>query len=123
MVKPRIVRSRVRMGRLVDPDGAKPTDIEHKCDEIFDGDALQQKYNYFVYHFERDGCYFWARTYVEEIGTVSIYGPFDGRETMKPIPGPLDDTVLAYLKRRFEKIETLGSGGYVTVWSQRRSRR
>jgi len=61
MVKPRIVRSRVRMGRLVDPDGAKPTDIEHKCDEIFDGDTLQQKYNYFVHHFERDDRYFWQR--------------------------------------------------------------
>ena len=61
------------MGRLVDPDSAKPTEIEHKCDEIFDGGTLQQKYNYFVYHFERDGRYFWARTYVEEIGTVSVY--------------------------------------------------
>ena len=110
------------MGRLVDPDSAKPTDIEHKCDEISDGDTLQQKYNDFVYHFESDGRYFWARSYVEDIGTVSIYGPFDGRETMKPISGPLDEAILAYLRRRFEKIDTLGSGGYMTVWSRRRSR-
>jgi len=118
MDEPRILSSRVRMGRVVDPDGANPTEIEHKCEQMFDGDTLVQEYNYFVYHFERDGRYFWARTYVEEIGAVSIYGPFDGRETMKPIAGPLDDAVLAYLKRRFEKIDMLGSGGYVTIWSR-----
>jgi hypothetical protein len=106
------------MGGVVDPDTVKPTQIEHKCDEIFDGDTLQQKYNYFVYHFERDGRYFWARTYVEDIDTVSIYGPFDGRETMKPISGSPDDAILAYLKRRFEKIDTLGPEGYVTIWSR-----
>jgi len=118
MVKPRIVRSRVRMGRLIDPDPARPSEIEHKCDEILDGDTLVQKYNYFVYHFERDGRYFWARTYTHEIGTVSVYGPFDGRGTMKPLSGRLDDAMLSYFKRRFEKIDMLGSEGYVTIWSQ-----
>jgi len=108
------------MGPLIDPDGAKPTEIEHKCDEIFDGDTLLQKYNYVVYHFERGGRYFWARTYVEDIGTVSIHGPFDGRDTKKSIAGPQDEAILAYLKRRFLKIDTLGSGGYVTIWRRRR---
>ena len=108
------------MGQLVDPDRAKPTEIEHKCDEMFDGDTLLQKYNYFVYHFERDGRYFWARTYVEDIGTVSIHGPFDGRGTMKPISDPRDEAILSYLQRRFEKIDALGSGGYVTIWRRRR---
>lgn len=108
------------MGTLVDPDTVKPTGIEHKCDQMFDGDTLLQEYNYFVYHFERDGRYFWARSYVEDIGTVAIYGPFDGRETKEPTSGPLDDAILSYLKRRFLKIDTLGSGGYVTIWRRRR---
>jgi hypothetical protein len=106
------------MGRVVDGDSLTPTEIEHKCDEMSDGDTLVQEYNYFVYHFERDGRYFWARTYVDEIGAVSIFGPFDGRETKKPLSGPLDDAVLSYFKRRFRKISALGSKGYEVIWSR-----
>jgi hypothetical protein len=104
--------------RNVDSDRAKPTEIAHECAEIFDRDTLVQEYNYIVYHFDRDGRCFWARTYKEEIDTVFVYGPFDGRSTMNQLSGPLDDVMLSYFKRRFGKIDTLGSDGYVVIWSR-----
>jgi hypothetical protein len=103
---------------MIDSDDVRPTEIEHRCEEMFDGDTLVEEYNYFVYHFDRNGRYFWARTYTHEIGTVSVFGPFDGRGTTKRLSGPLDDAMLSYLKRRFGKIDMLGSEGYVTIWFQ-----
>jgi hypothetical protein len=103
--------------RAVDCDNVKPTEIEHKCEEIFDGEALEQKYNYIVYHFNCNGTYFWARTYIDEIGTVSVHGPFESRDTMKLISGSLDEAMLSYFRRRFRKIQTLGNEGYMCVWS------
>jgi hypothetical protein len=104
--------------RVIDSDSVWPIEIEHKCEEMFDGDTLEQKYNYIVYHFNRDGRYFWARTYTDEIDSVSVHGPFDRRDTMKELPGSLDDAMLSYFKRRFRKIKTLGSEGYVVIWSR-----
>jgi len=103
--------------RLVDSDVTEPTTIEHKCEEMFVGGALEQKYNYIVYHFDANGAYIWARTYVEEIKTVSVHGPFESRTTRELIQGPLDPAVLSYLKRRFKTIKALRSEGYVTIWS------
>lgn len=104
--------------RFVDTDDVTPSEIEHKCEETFDGEMLEQRYNYVVYHFDCDGSYSWARTYLDDIHTVSVFGPFDRRDTMKPVSGSLDQALLSYLKRRFRKIQTLGSEGYVTLWSQ-----
>jgi hypothetical protein len=107
--------------RFVDDDGIRPTEIEHRSEEMFDGDTLSQKYNYLVYHFRCDGAYFWARSYVESIDTVSVYGPFAGRDDTTPVPGPVSEAVLAYLQRRFKRIERparAGEGeGYVLLWS------
>ena len=89
--------------RLVDQDPVQPTAIEHKCDED----------NYIVYHFDGDGAYFWARTYLDDIKTVSLYGPFENRATMKPIGVSVNDAVLVYLQRRFSKVELLRDDGAV----------
>lgn len=43
--------------QFVNSDNIRP-EIEHRCDEIFEGEALLQKYNYIVYHFDCDGSYF-----------------------------------------------------------------
>jgi hypothetical protein len=101
------------VSRWVDP--IQPIAIEHKCDDIFDGDKLEQAYNYIDYHFDCDGVYFWARTYLDDIGTVSLHGPFESRVTTKPTSGPLDEAVLAYLKRRFRTVQTLQKDGYVPI--------
>jgi hypothetical protein len=103
--------------QFIDTDDIKPVEIEHKCEELFDGGAMQEKYNYLVYHFDCDGAYFWARTYTDQIGTVSVFGPFEGRGSIKHLPGPMNEAMLSYFKRRFRKIQTLGNAGYISVWS------
>jgi hypothetical protein len=103
--------------KFVDGDDLKPTNIEHGCEEMFCGEVLEQKYNYILYHFDCRGGYFWARAYLDEIDTVSVHGPFENRETLKHISGALDEALLSYLKRRFRRIKTMGSGSYVTIWS------
>lgn len=115
MAKSRILASRMSVLSTPESDDALPSEIEHKCEEVPGDDAHPQTYNYFVYHFIRNGRYFWARSYVNDIGRVSVYGPFDSRETMKAVSGSLDDAVLAYLRRRYRRIETLTSRGYVEV--------
>jgi hypothetical protein len=101
----------------VDSDETKPVEIEHKAEEIFDGSTLEQKYNYFVYHFELEGNYIWARAYLHEIGSVAIYGPFKRRGVPEYSDEPIPASVLSYFKRRFREIQTLGENGYTTVWS------
>jgi len=93
---------------VVDADEVNPAEIEHRCEEIFEGDQLSERYNYRVYHFVAGSRYFWARTYVEEISTIAVYGPFDGRASMNRLAGPIDDQVVSYLRRRFKNIQTLG---------------
>lgn len=102
----------------VDREEVGPTAIEHQCQELNVGEELQQEYNCIVYHFEGASAYFWARAYMDDIRTVSIYGPFENRHSMNRISGCLDEGVLCYLKRRFRKIQTLGNSGYVEIWSR-----
>jgi hypothetical protein len=97
-------------------DPVLPSAIEHKCEEIFDGDQLDQKYNYLVYHFELSRCYFWAKAYLPDIESVALFGPFESRATMTLVEGSLDEAVIAYLKRRFRTIQNRNDG-YVTLWS------
>jgi len=103
---------------VVDSDSVEPEEIEHKCEEVLVGERLEQRYSYLVYHFICDGRYFWARAYVDDIDTVSVYGPFDGRDTMNHVLGPLHEGMLSYLMRRFGRIQVLETAGYVTLWSR-----
>jgi hypothetical protein len=108
------------MAEKLDGDNISPFEIEHKCDEIFEGEALLQRYNYIVYHFNCSGSYFWARTYTDDIGTVSVFGPFESREKRNLISGPLDEAALSYFKRRFRKIEKFDKEGYTVIWCNER---
>jgi hypothetical protein len=101
--------------RLIRQDPIQPSAIEHKCEELFVGDKLEQKYNYIIYHFDYNGTYFWARTYLHDVETVSLHGPFESRATMKPTNGSLDVAVLVYLKRRFRNVQTLQNDGYAPI--------
>jgi hypothetical protein len=103
-----------------DGDRVLPTEIEHRCEEMFDGDRLTQKYNYVVYHFENGGHYYWARAYLEDIDTVALFGPLDNRTTRRTVAGQMDADVLAYLQRRFQEIQALGDEGYRVIWSRDR---
>jgi hypothetical protein len=96
-----------------------PVEIEHKCDEIRDGDRLLQSYNYFVYHFECAGLYYWARSYLDDIKNVALYGPFDGRQTKKLVEGNVTQPdLLSYLQRRYRSISVLSENGYTLIWQR-----
>ncbi len=98
-------------------DLIQPIRIRHEVDEFFDADGLEARYNYIVYEFERSGIYVGARTYIDEIGTVSLFGPFKGEENRERVSDPeMVDAVVAYMKRRFGQIDRLGDSGYETIW-------
>ena len=101
--------------QFIDQDLVQPIAIEHRCEEIVIGGKLEQRNNYIIYHFDCGGVYFWARTYLDDIRTVSLHGPFESKATMRPTNGSSDEAVLAYLKRRFGNVQTLQNNGYAPI--------
>ena len=63
--------------RMDEADPILPVRIMHNSEQIWDGDALEQNYNYLVYDFETERHRYRARAYLDEIHTVAVYGPFD----------------------------------------------
>jgi len=117
----KIISSRVWVGKKID-DPIRPSEVHHEADEIADEHGkLQERYNWIDYHFERDGAYCRARTYLETIGAVAIFGPFAASDHLRPVDAPeLREAVMAYLRRRFNEIKELKDHGYETVWKRRR---
>lgn len=98
----------------------EPYQIEHIVDVVGDGDAYDMVYNYLIYRFEGYGSYVWARTYLDDIGTVSIYGPFKSADDLTTVESPkLFDSVVDFLGMRFARIEILGPDGYVPLPGKR----
>jgi len=91
-----------------DTDPVLPTEIEHKIDEIWsneNADQLEQHYNFLDYHFEVDGVYLRARAYLDEIQTVTLFGPLAHRGSITKVANPKAETaVLSYLHRRFQTV-------------------
>lgn len=87
-------------------DPIRPTRIEHDVDEIWDGEELSECYNYPVYYFEGHGARCSARTYLDDIKNVTLYGPFREGSSHEATPCPaLEAEVLAYLGRRYQVVE------------------
>ena len=120
-----IVDASITMGKSEEEqEPIVPIEIRHNVDEVvFDG-KREQRYNFIDYHFEKYGAYCRARTYLDEIEAVSLYGPSRSREEVSPVEAPqLREEVLAYLKRRFMAIDVLGEEGYVELWRHPRFER
>ena len=106
-------------------DPIQPVKISHHVDEISDGDKLVERYNYIVYEFENQAGYVWARTYMDEVESVAIYGPFVGRSRTAKTDAPeLEAAVVDYLKRRFNQIDRLNmdegaANAYETIWRRK----
>jgi hypothetical protein len=78
--------------------------ITHLVDTIANASgAVDEEYNYLVYAFGTESMVI-ARTYVDEIRTVSITAG-------EPTP-----EIMAYLQERFTHIDRLGKRGYETIW-------
>jgi len=91
-----------------DIDVVVPTEIEHKIDEIWTGEKVdqpEQRYNFIDYHFEVGGVYLRARAYLDNMEAAVVFGPFERRGSIKKVDAPnAQDAVLAYLRRRFRTV-------------------
>lgn len=100
---------------FIDDDQILPTRIEHRCECILNAGAIEQRYNYLVYQFERASDSAIARAYLDQIDEVSIL-QMGGK---LPV-GEMRSTefwrdVLAYLRRRYDTVTALGEEGYAPV--------
>ena len=100
--------------RFEEDDPIIPTKITHKSEQLWDGNSLEQSYNYLVYEFETEQHRYFARAYLHEIETVSIHGPFDksAAELSAIDDVEIDPRILAYLRRRYPEITVLREEGY-----------
>lgn len=116
---PSIVSSSFRAGGPANDDAIRPVSIRHEVEEIVADGELLQHYNFIEYEFEKDGAFCRARSYVESIGEVAVFGPFVSRDDLRSITAEdFEISVLDYLKRRFDLVKALGEGGYTTIWSR-----
>jgi len=94
-----------------------PSKISHEFDEVIVGAVRQEAYNFLVYEFVTEQGFMWARSYLDTISSVSIFGPFVSADDRSEIDAPeLYAGVLAYFRPRFSRIERLGERGYEIVW-------
>jgi hypothetical protein len=104
--------------RLDEEDAIVPARIMHNSEQIWNGNSLEQNYNYLVYEFETDEHLYEARAYLDDIRTVSILGRYDrARRAQREIltSEQVDPRILAYLRRRYRVIKILGPTGYTPI--------
>jgi len=87
-------------------DPITPSQIEHSVDEVWDGERLEERYNYLDYHFEEPGAYVRARAYFDDPRTATLFGPFERRGSITRVTShSMLDAALVYLKRRYPNVE------------------
>lgn len=98
-------------------DDIAPTRITHNSEQMWDGEALEQNYNYLVYEFETDTHIYRARAYLDTIETVAILGRIDRTSSQREMltSDQVDPRILAYLRRRYAVITILGPAGYAPI--------
>ena len=94
----------------------EPYQIEHLVDTIDEDEQVIQTYNYWIYRFEGNGAYVWARAYADDVKVVSVFGPFKSPAELIPVQNrQLFREVASYLRVRFTDVQMLGADGYVKV--------
>ena len=103
--------------RMDKEDAILPTRIVHNSEQIWHGNVLEASYNYLDYEFETEQHRYRARTYLDDIHEVAVYGPFhkDSHEPRLAEGIEVDQRVLGYLRRRFAEIKKLGPTGYEPI--------
>ena len=95
-----------------------PLRIEHGCDIIADeAGELLQYYNFLVYRFGGVGHDLWARTYLDQVHTITLYGSISEADRGRLRPEHFDceegKAILRYLQRRYSEVRLSGSPEYV----------
>jgi hypothetical protein len=94
--------------KSAEPEPIEPSSIEHKVDHVPGGDGYEDSYNFLDYSFADQDLVAYARSYLDEIGSVVLHGPFAASGSSDRIAGSaFEDAILAYLKLRFRRIERL----------------
>lgn len=103
--------------RMDSEDAIVPVRITHSSEQTWNGNTLEQNYNYLVYEFEIGEHIYRARAYLDDIRTVSILGRFDsaGSTPVLLTKAEVDPRVLAYLQLRYAVIMLLGPTGYEPI--------
>jgi hypothetical protein len=103
--------------RMDEEDAIVPARIVHNSEQIWNGNTLEQNYNYLVYEFDTEEHLYRARAYLDDIQTVSILGRFDRASSQPEIltSEQVDPRILAYLRRRYAVIMILGPTGYTPI--------
>jgi hypothetical protein len=113
---PVVIRSIAVHGEVVDRDPIVPRAIEHRCEEIMIEGKCQQRYNYLVYTFEREGIRLVARMYLHTPTEVSLFPERQATEDGalgEEIEVPdLRRDVASYLRRRYRHLKLLTREGY-----------
>lgn len=86
-----------------------PDRIEHGCDIIVDdAGELEQYYNYLVYHFSGVGHGLWARTYLDEMNHITLYGSISETDKRSIDPAAFSSEkgqeIVRYLQRRYSEV-------------------
>ena len=100
-------------------DPITPSLVEHRVEGALHAETgeLLFHYNYLYYQFDVPAGRIWARSYLDDIKRASLFLPGDMATDHADA-----QTVLGYLTRRFNRIETLGEAGYVKLWSRNEAR-
>ncbi len=98
-------------------DAILPVRITHNSEQMWNGDTLEQNYNYLVYEFETEEHLYRARSYLDDINEVAIFGPFDkNAPDSAPLLGvEIDQRVISYLRRRYANLKRFGPTGYEPI--------
>lgn len=106
----------------MEDDPITPSAIRHEIDGLRRGRSRTDRGNFLVYEFEFDGYHAKARVYLDEIDTVSVYGPYKSRDGGEQIDAPkFASAVISYLKRRFMRIQVPSSDlkqPYKVIWQR-----
>lgn len=105
-------------------DEQPPYLITHNRDQLREGDAVVQNYNFIDYWFGEPAAPIRARFYLDERGKVGVIfpGSADGPLSLAQARERMPANVLCYLQRRFDRIEVLATEGYELLWSIRDER-
>ncbi len=92
-------------------DDDLPLSITHSRDMIIFGGKLEQDYHFLIYRFHSSNGDVLARMYLDDIQQVSVFPAVKD--------GAIDDPIMAYLQKRFNRIKKLGGPkGYTLIWEK-----
>ena len=101
-------------------DVITPREIIHKLDDLTFGDGHGQIYNYLIYKFFDGDRHIWARSYLDDIGEVSIFGPYHSETDLTEVEAAeFFSKVVDYFQRRYFTINRFSAEfetGYQQIW-------